>query len=445
MGPELKAARRAAAPARALVAALTLTAGVAASAQAPSPVPPTPNQPVPSATSEGAREILARVRPSVVRIKGFFGSNTAQAFHGTGFAVAPGGIFMTNYHVVAQQVLYPDKYRLEYLSADGKTGRIAVLAIDAQRDLAVVRADGFAPPPLKFETAVPSKGERAFSIGFPLDVGLTITEGVSNGHVEDSFDPRIHYSGAINGGMSGGPALNTAGAVIGINVSGYRFEQLVSFLVPSAHAQALLDRPIAPRPDGFKQDLTAQMHAHSGALLGALGSPLATQVVSGYALPAKLAPFIDCNASADPSPEQQVQVVRIYCSAKAGLYIEAGLYSGELRFEHYVLTTGKLDAWRFANRLSKFSLATGAHGRRKYVGPFACETAVVELKGFDASVMTCARAHRKLEGLYDITARVTSLNESKRAFASHVDLYGVRFEEGMLFVRRYIEAMEWKP
>lgn len=435
--------RRAAALARGRLAPMVVL--VAASALAQAQVPSAGGQAVPNATSESAREILARVRPSVVQIKGFFGANTAQAFHGTGFAVAPGGVFLTNYHVVAQYVLYPDKYRLEYRSPDGKTGGIAVLAIDVRHDLAVVRAEGIAPRPLPLEATVPGKGDRAFSIGFPLDVGLTITEGVSNGRVEDSFDPRIHYSGAINAGMSGGPALNTAGAVIGVNVAGYRFEQLVSFLVPAVHARALIERALKPASGGLKKEVVAQMHAHATELLSALDGPMTTQVVAGYALPAKLAPFIDCGAAADPAPEQPLQVVRVQCSAKAGLYVEDGLYSGDLKFAHYVLSTKKLDAWRFANRISKVSSAAGAYGRRKYVGPFACQTDVVKLKGFDASLMTCVRSHRKLEGLYDITARVTSLNESNRGFASHVDIYGVEFEAGMRFLRRYVEAMEWKP
>src|SRR4030095_16715580 len=113
-------------------------------------------------------------------------------------------------------------------------------------DLAVVRTEGHEAPPLALDTTTPPKGVRAWSIGYPLDVGLTITEGVSNGRVEDSFDPRIHYSGAINAGMSGGPALNAAGQVIGINVSAYRSQQLVSFLVPAAHAEALIERARPP-------------------------------------------------------------------------------------------------------------------------------------------------------------------------------------------------------
>ena len=429
-----------------LLAAATATA----QAQTPSAAPAaqdTVAAPVAPATSENARDVLTRVRPAVIQIKGFFGANTAQAFHGTGFAVAGDGVFMTNYHVVAQQVQYPDKYRLEYRTAEGKTGNITVLALDVRHDLAVVRAEGHAPARLKFEAVVPVKGERAFSIGFPLDVGLTITEGVSNGRVEDSFDPRIHYSGAINGGMSGGPALNAAGEVIGINVSGYRFEQLVSFLVPALHAQVLLDRSRKQQPSAaaLKKDVLTQMRAHAGELLGALNGAIATQSSSGYHLPAKLAPFIDCNASGDPSPQQPVQVTGINCSAKAGLYVQQGLYSGDLKYSHYIMTTDKLDAWRFANRLSAVATATGAYGSRRHVGPFACENRVVALKGFDASVMVCVRGYRKLDGLHDFTVRVSSLNGAKRGFASHLDMYGLEFDAGMNFIRRYVEAMEWKP
>jgi S1-C subfamily serine protease len=431
--------------ARGTLTAMTVLVATGALAQMPSPRAPLERQAPPGATSESARQILSRVRSSVVQIKGFFGSNTAQAFHGTGFAVARGGIFLTNYHVVAQQVLYPTKYRLEYRTHDGETGPIEVLAIDVRHDLAVVRAQGIAPRPLPLETTVPDKGDRAFAVGFPLDVGLTITEGVSNGRVEDSFDPRIHYSGALNAGMSGGPALNTAAAVIGVNVAGYRFEQLVSFLVPSIHVRALLGRALKPASGGLKGEVAAQMREHAVELIGALDGPFTTQVMSGYALPAKLAHFVDCSASSDPAPERPLQLVRVRCLAKAGLFVEQGLYSGDLRFEHYVLETSKLDAWRFAQRLSKLSVATGGFGQRRYVGPFSCTTGVVKLKGFDASLMTCVRGHRKLGGLYDITARVTSLNESQRGFVSHVDMHGVEFDAGMTFLQRYVEAMEWNP
>jgi hypothetical protein len=40
---------------------------------------------------------------------------------------------------------------------------------------------------------------------------------------------------------------------------------------------------------------------------------------------------------------------------------------------------------------------------------------------------------------------VSSLNGAHRGFASHLDMYGVEFEAGMKFIRRYVEVMEWRP
>ena len=426
----------------ALLAAVAVCLPMLAQAQDPA----RPYAAVTPATSQSAREVLAQVRPAVIQIKSFFGSNTAQTSHGTGFAVQEGGVFITNYHVVAEKVQHPGKYRLEYRTADGETGAISVLAVDVRHDLALVRATGYTPAPLNLQPSQAVKGDRAYSVGFPLDVGLTITEGISNGKVDDSFEPRIHYSGAINAGMSGGPALNAAGEVIGINVSGYRFEQLVSFLVPIVHAQALCDKPLDPELEPeLKKEAAAQMRAHSAELLRALGGPMQTQVTAGYSLPAKLAPFINCNASGHPVTDDPVQTVQIRCLAKAGLYVQHGLYSGDLKYSHYVLTTDKLDAWRFANRLSALTHAVGNHGSLRHVGPYACEDRIVGLKGFDASLLVCTRRYRKFEGLYDFTVRVSSLNGSKHGFASHLDMYGLEFEPGMQFIRRYVEAMEARP
>jgi serine protease Do len=420
-------------------------------AQAQTPVGAPHNGIAGPVPSQSAREVLALVRPGVVQIKSFFGANTAEASHGTGFAVKDGGIFVTNYHVVAEKVQHPGKYRLEYRTAEGQTGAITVLAVDVRHDLALVRASGYAPAPLKLQPASATKGDRAYSVGFPLDVGLTITEGVSNGQVEDSFEPRIHYSGAINPGMSGGPALNAAGEVIGVNVSGYRFEQLVSFLVPSAHVQALIERSAgiasesAMPEGGLRKDIGAQMQAHATDLLSALGGAMQTQAVAGYKLPGKIAPFVNCSASGNPETDDPVQMVQFRCNAKAGLYVQQGLYSGDLKFAHYVLTTDTLDSWRFASRLSSLTLAVGRFGSRRHVGPYRCQDRIVSLKGFDAGLLVCSRRYRKLESLYDFTVRVSSLNASKQGFASHLDIHGVAFEPGMSFIRRYVEAMEWKP
>lgn len=400
--------------------------------------------------SASAREIMQRARPSVVQIRGFFGSNSAQQFHGTGFTVAPGGVVLTNYHVVAQRVIYPDKYRLEYRTPEGRTGGVTVLAVDVLRDLAVVKTEGLELPPLTLQPQVPPKGSRAYSVGFPLDVGLTITEGVANGRVEDAFDSRIHYSGAINPGMSGGPTLNSQGQVVGVNVSGYRYEQLVSFLVPALYADALLIQAkthplnVADASQG-RAEVARQLRQHASELLKAMPAKFPLMGAGEYKLPGKLADFVDCNASGDPSPNQIVKKEVISCDAKAGVYVEQGLQTGDLGYQHLMLETQKIDSWRFANRLEDISIALGKEGSRRHVGALQCRNRNVALHGFDANMLLCIRSYRNFEQLYDFTVRISSLNGEGKAFASHLDLSGVGYDDGMDFIRRFVDSMTASP
>ncbi len=400
---------------------------------------------VAAAPSDIARRVLQQVRPAIIQVKGFFGANTGEAFHGTGFAVGEGGLFATNYHVVAEWVHEPDKYRLEYRTPENKTGAIDVLAIDVANDLALVRASGHAPEPLTLATGPSRKGIQAFAVGYPLDLGLTITQGVSNGDVEDAFTRRIHYSGALNGGMSGGPAVDARGDIIGVNVSAYVFSQLVSFLVPSEKVAALIARaPDAPpAPVALQAAVAGQMGAHGADLMARLTGPLTTELTLGYRLPARLASFIDCNADGDVEDDQPSRTTRIACSAKAGVYVRNGLSGGDVSYNHTVLSTQKLDAWRFYRQLSSMTGMAGRFGQRRHVGPYACKRGQLALKGFSADVVTCARAYRKLTGLFDFSVRVVSLDRPRVALVSQLDLYAIGFEGGHDFIRRYLGALEW--
>jgi hypothetical protein len=55
------------------------------------------------------------------------------------------------------------------------------------------------------------------------------------------------------------------------------------------------------------------------------------------------------------------------------------------------------------------------------------------------------RQYRLFSGLYDIAVSLVSIHEPRVALVSHLDLHGVGFEPGMVFVRRYLEAMRWTP
>jgi serine protease Do len=180
----------------------------------------------PAALTSAAERLYAAARPKLLQIRTLLAAAGQQSSIGSGFLVSANGLAITNYHVVSQFALEPATYRLEYMAADGSRGDVALLAIDVPNDLAVVRVDKRDAPFFQFDAralteGVP-KGEHLYSMGNPLDLGFTIVEGTYNGLVERSYNERIHFTGAVNPGMSGGPAVAGDGRVVGINVATVR-------------------------------------------------------------------------------------------------------------------------------------------------------------------------------------------------------------------------------
>jgi S1-C subfamily serine protease len=397
--------------------------------------------------SNAARVRLDRARRSVVQVRGYFGDAGSSAFHGSGFAVGDDGFIITNYHVVADAVLHPRRYRLEYATFDDQRGPLHVYAVDVRNDLAVVKAPGLTLPPLRLRTDIPRQGARAYSIGYPLNLGLTITEGVANGLA--GSDQRIHYTGAINSGMSGGPALDAAGGVYGVNVSVIAARQLVGFVVPARHIAALLERAQAPLDESLssrqvRDAIAQQALAREAEVLEASPRPL-TQTVFGYTLPTFMGRSFECSSNGASEAWRRLQLESINCSARGGVLLQMDLEVGNVRFEHRIAQAHDLHPLQFAQRVNAIVREYERSGSARHVAEFACKHALVSLDGFDARVSTCARQYRLFAGLYDIAVTVTSINRSDRAMVSQLDLTGVGFEPGMQFVRRYLGAMRWKP
>ena len=397
--------------------------------------------------SASARELLARLRPSVVQIRTFYGTNVAEAGHGTGFAVAAGGMLLTNYHVVADALLYPEQYRMEYHTTNGKVGAITVLAIDVRHDLALVHATGVDLAPLVLRADSPLRGERAYSLGYPLDLGLVITEGVVNGRVDDAVEPHLYYSGALNPGVSGGPTVDSSGRVVGVNAFAAGGE-LLNFLVPIEFAPPLLLPPhVALDPRHLRRLIAQQVQAHLRVMLDSIPAGLTTQQISGYVLPAKLSGFFTCNAGGDTDMHEPVHGQSMSCQTRSALYLEEGLKSGDVSFRHYLLTTDQLGAMRFAHRLSLAAVAYGSHnyGTPHHVTPYACHRDSVAMQSFDAAVRVCARGYRQYPELYDLYVTAVSLNQPRSAMVSSLVVSGVEFSAGMAFVHKFLGALRWAP
>ena len=124
-------------------------------------------------------DVVGRVKPSVVSIGTYQGTRSPQfMFRGTGFAVGDGHVIVTNAHVLPDSI---NDDRLETLAAmvpaSGNTGqdhrRAAVISVDREHDLALLRIAGAALPPLRIaERDDYRDGESAAFTGFPIGAVL---------------------------------------------------------------------------------------------------------------------------------------------------------------------------------------------------------------------------------------------------------------------------------
>lgn len=407
-------------------------------------------QPAPAAesgVSAQARSLYERTRDSVAQIRVLLGASDSHAATGTGFAVG-GGRFLTNYHVVADKALEPETYRLEFVLPNGRRGRLEIVAVDVIHDLAVVKGDSGDAPALGLRDSPLAKGEKGFSLGYPLSQGLTVVEGTYNGRSEEQYYERIHFTGAINAGMSGGPAVDAAGRVFGVNVATHRRGQLVSFLVPAKFARRLLSRAArvkAGAPD-FRQDVGRQLAAHQKEIMSALlKSALPVQRIGEFSVPAKSGEFMQCGAGTSRDADQLYESDSYYCYTFSSLYIDRRLHTGMVSFRHGILRDRELGALRFAH-LQESRFGAGQFGEgfdRKHQTRWMCDDKIVALQGARAKMAMCVRRYKLFEGLYDVTLRMATLGGSAVALHSSLDLEGVSFEAASEYAKRYFEAMRW--
>ena len=141
-----------------------------------------------------------------------------QVSSGTGFIVAPRQI-MTNHHVAEGCAAM--RARLN----SGQEIDVTIVAVDAQRDLALLRAEADPGPALIFRRATDvRRGENVVTYGFPLagllSSGPTLTTGDVSALAGLGDNPRqIQISAPVQQGNSGGPLLDLRGHVVGVIVS----------------------------------------------------------------------------------------------------------------------------------------------------------------------------------------------------------------------------------
>ena len=417
---------------------------------------PAPAQTAPPAiepavqVSADARRIFDASRDKLVQIRTLLRNSNTQTSAGSGFFVSTDGLIITNFHVASQVALEPKRYRVVSVQVDGRQADLDLLAFDVQHDLALLRVRGAATAPaLAFRGPDQplARGDRIFSLGNPLDIGFAVTEGTFNGLAERSFYPHIFFGGALNPGMSGGPALDASGRVVGVNVSKRTDGELISFLVPAEFAQALVLRAGAAKAATLAAypELTRQLMQHQDLLVARFTrAPLKPQLHGGYTVPVPDETLARCWGSGRSPGVAGLSLERTNCrldSAVVGGEFSTG--SIALRYEAY--EAPKFGPLRFARFYSRAfaNERFGTTGSR-HLTAAECSERFVQATGMALRVVVCLQAYRKLEGLYEVSALVASLNHPTQGVQGRMDARGVSFENGRALVAHFLAGFKWQ-
>jgi len=170
---------------------------------------------------------VERVGSAVVTVRtiipgqlSFFGQTPDQEASGSGVIISSDGYVLTNNHVIE------GSDQISVILADGSELPAQVVSTDLFADLAVLKANGNLPTVAVLGNSDLLKpGQTVIAIGSPLgDFKNTVTVGVisATGRSLDTgngyrMENMIQTDAAINQGNSGGPLVNLAGEVVGIN------------------------------------------------------------------------------------------------------------------------------------------------------------------------------------------------------------------------------------
>jgi S1-C subfamily serine protease len=239
-----------------MLAAVGLGLGLGLSPATASAAPPGPSTPVldklgnrPEAPLDPSA-LVGQVGPQVVNINTRFGYNNAVGA-GTGIVIDPNGVVLTNNHVISGAT---DISAFDV--GNGQTYAVDVVGYDRSQDIAVLQLRGAAGLPTAAIGGAASVGEPVVALGnaggqggtpsavsgkvLALNQSVSATDTLTG--AEENLGGLIQADTPIKPGDSGGPMVNNAGQVIGINTAAtdsYKMSGGQGFAIPIGTAMAV--------------------------------------------------------------------------------------------------------------------------------------------------------------------------------------------------------------
>jgi S1-C subfamily serine protease len=437
-------------------------------AAAPAAAAAEPAEPAASAAADAAvtgagQRIYERTRPRLLQVRTLLQTQDSQSSVGSGFLIDEGAHLITNYHVVSQYALQPSRHRLVYATVDGRQGALQLLAFDVVHDLALLKPTDAAPlagrgaVELRPQNEPLPRGARIFSLGNPLDVGFAVAEGNYNGPVERSFLPTLFFGGSLSGGMSGGPALDDQGRLVGVNVAARRDGEQVSFLVPADPVRALIarGRSAAPITTPAWPEITRQLMQHEARLSSSfIAQPWRSAGHPKYTIPVPQETWMRCWGRGASQATRGLQFERSDCEMDSRVFVSGPLLTGYITVRHEAYDGSRIGMLRFMNRYTDSfgNEGVGNDDRLRTAGQCVERSVTASARpgpaarpGLPLKAVVCLRAYKKLEGLHDLMVLVATLDGKTSGVQGRLDAYGVSLASAQRLAQHYLDGFAWNP
>ena len=398
---------------------------------------------------EQAEEIFKQLAPSLYQIRLIDKASGEKSSIGSGFQITSDGLIATNYHVISGYARHPEKYRIEYLDNEGNKDELILQSVDVINDLALVKRNTSTDMPFfKLAEQVPTKGQELFSLGNPHDLGMIVVPGTYNGLKKESFNDKIHFTGSVNSGMSGGPVVNQAAEVVGINVA--TSGNQIGFLVPHDKLVNLYKAFTISPPENIEQQMSEQLSKNQKKLISTLlTSPWKSKHLENAVIPTIDVPFIRCWGDSNADKDDALFFAAVAsCSLDENTYLSSNFFTGSIEMEFRYMNAKDLSANKFYHLYEQQIQRAGPGNKagKEDVSQYQCHHDIVMPSNQTLSSKTifCTRAYKKFPQLFDVLYLSASIDKDKEALISHFTISGIEQSTALAFTRQFMESISWK-
>jgi hypothetical protein len=407
-----------------------------------------------------ANDLIQQNRNKIVQVVIVNINSGQNVSYGSGFFVTDNGLLATNYHVISSAVTFPKDNKIQYVDFSGQKREATLLSVDIVNDLALLQAEENNTEYLLLGEKLPEKGTPLYSIGNPHDRGMIVVPSTYNGLINNRFTDKINLTGAVNPGMSGGPTIDAAAKVIGINVrtSGNQ----IGTLVPVVSLKALIARTKTSTHNAsmdtadadtanievIRASISQQLFEYQSAFYGPiLDSDWPLDTLGPAQVPQKLLPFLSCYSISNHDDEKRrYEMVGSRCQLADWISLNSGSSLLGFIYDFQWLKSTTLNKWQLSTlfqRQMNIDLAKNYLLNNDTTNYSCHQDLVTNQHNSILKTSVCIRSYRSYDSLFDVSFRGLLLGKDNEAVIAKFSLYGVSEETGQAFTRKFVENIKW--